>query len=467
VVRAGRLTIIGLLCASYAFFCLSTRPAEPISAPDSQVYLSVAPIVPLGYPVFLKVAGTEGALILQPVIFSAALAFIGSETLLTTFSVLLSIGIVAGSMLVPGLATYHASILTESLFMSGLVAFLAAVIRFVRVPSSGSAALAATIAGLLATLRATGYATLPVLMVMVGLERRRLAGRTAAVLLAAALPMLALSAGERVAARVVHGDRLSSLMGRHLFAKAGLIEAEPPVQPSRDPLRARLEEHLSVAYGPVRSFIARAPRDLRGVLTLYYEGCLQGPCVPELGWSTPGSEDRALNDELVQVGVERIARAPLTFAKLTATEYTSLWTAYKQRHPETGPALSALIAANRPLPFEREAFKLAPQDTLEFRPYEPVRFIQPAVTAIGWLTGGLALFGLAALVTKRDLPPSLAIACLSALAAHGGLLLSALFAAGIARFIVSLWPAVMTAVLFAAWSTWNSRSPDSGQASEL
>jgi hypothetical protein len=265
--------------------------------------------------------------------------------------------------------------------------------------------------------------------------------------------MLALSTGERVAARVVHGDRLSSLMGRHLFAKAGLIEAQPPARVSGIPSRAT-RGTSEVAYAPVRRFIDRAPEKSPRSVDAYHEGCLQGPCVPELGWSTPGSEDRALNDELVRVGRERIARAPLGFAKLTATDYTSLWTAYKLRHPATAPALNTLIAANRPLPFEREAFKLGPQDTLAFRPYEPVRFIQPAVTAIGWLTGGLALLGLAALGMKRALPPSLSIACLAALAAHGGLLFSALFAAGIARFIVSLWPAVMTAMLFAAWSAW-------------
>ena len=60
-----RLTIIRSLCVSYALFCFGTRPAGPISAPDSQVYLSVAPIVPLGYPGFLKVVGTQGALIVQ------------------------------------------------------------------------------------------------------------------------------------------------------------------------------------------------------------------------------------------------------------------------------------------------------------------------------------------------------------------------------------------------------------------
>jgi hypothetical protein len=64
--------------------------------------------------------------------------------------------------------------------MSGLVAFLAAVIRFVRAPSSGAAAFAATIAGLLATLRATGFVMLPVLMVMVGLSGAGWQGSTGA-----------------------------------------------------------------------------------------------------------------------------------------------------------------------------------------------------------------------------------------------------------------------------------------------
>ncbi len=431
-------------------------PAGPISAPDSQVYLGFAPIVPIGYPAFLKVVGARGAVVWQPLLFSTALAFLGIETLLATSSVLLSAGVVLAPMIVPDLTTYHASILTESLFMSGLIMFLAATIRFVRMPSRPPAWLAATIAGLVTMVRSTGYALLPVLILMVLLQRRRLTGATVAILLAATWPMLALSTGERIVARVIHGDRLTSLMGRHLFAKAGLIEARPPSHPSVDAVHASLEEHLDVAYAPVRAFINRAPRDVRGVLILYYEGCLQGPCVPELGWSTPGSEDPRLNDALVQVGRERIARAPLNFAKLTATDYGSLWTAYKQRHPDTAPALNELIASNRPLPFEREAFKLNRQDTLAFQPYEPVRFIQPVVTAIGWLTGCLALLGLAAVVSGRAPSTAGSVAFLAALTAHGSLLFSALFAAGIARFIVSVWPAITTAVLFACWAGWGA-----------
>ena len=64
-----------------------------------------------------------------------------------------------------------------------------------------------------------------VLIVMVLPQRRRLTTTTTAALLAPTLPLLTLAAGERPAARAVHGDRLIRTMGRHLCAKAALIDA--------------------------------------------------------------------------------------------------------------------------------------------------------------------------------------------------------------------------------------------------
>jgi hypothetical protein len=140
-----------------------------------------------------------------------------------------------------------------------------------------------------------------------------------------------------------------------------------------------------------------------------------------------------------------------------------MWMAYKQRHPDTVPVLNALIAAHRPLPFEREAFRIDRQQTLTFEPSRAVRFIQPAVTALGWLTALLAIGGVAAALAGRPLPPALSVACVASLTAHSGLLLSAAFAAAIGRFIVSLWPAITTAALLAAWSLAAGR-PRAAQA---
>ena len=148
----------------------------------------------------------------------------------------------------------------------------------------------------------------------------------------------------------------------------------------------------------------------------------------------------------------------MAFARLTATEYAALWTPYKQHHPDAARALNMLITIGRPLPFEWEAFRLRAGDAPAFEPSPVVRWLQPIVRTLGWLTGGLAVLGLAAAMRGREPSPPLAVACLAALAAHAGLLLSAVFAAGIARFIVALWPAITTATLFAGWSVYTSAS---------
>ena len=67
---------------------------------------------------------------------------------------------------------------------------------------------------------------------------------------------------------------------------------------------------------------------------------------------------------------------------------------------------------------------------------------------MGCFTAALALVGVVAAAVQRPLPPALSVAALAALTAHGSLLFSALLAAGNARFLISLWPAIITAGLF-------------------
>jgi hypothetical protein len=441
--------IIVAICAGYAVICLIRLPAAPLIEPDSAEYLRFAPVRSLGYPVFLKILGPNAAIVAQPVLYATALAALGLETMATTSSLVPAAAVVAASMFVPDLFEYHVSILTESLFMSGLTLYLAAMIRFVRSPSPLTAAFASGIAGATATVRSTGYAFLAVLLVMVLIQWRRLLAPRAVVLAAAALPIVVISGSERLAARAIHGENLTTLFGRHLFAKAGMIDA-PAAQPSFDPLRARLDTILAVEYGPIRRLIDAAPDNIRVTLTLYYEGCLQARCVERLRDSI-GMPDARVDDAMAGAGLSRIFRAPLNFARLTATHYRSFWMVYKLRHPDRVRALNGFIASHRPLPFEREAFALEAADTLEFQPSERVRYMEPAVILIGWFTGGLAMAGLAAAATRRPLPPAFAVACLASLTAHGGLLFSALLAAGISRFMIAMWPATMTAVLFGGW----------------
>ena len=96
---------------------------------------NASPIVPLGYPFFLKIVGARGAIVAQPILFGAALAFLGREIVRLTRSTWLAVAVVAGSMLLPQIREFHASILSESLFLSLLVVFLALSVRFAYHPT--------------------------------------------------------------------------------------------------------------------------------------------------------------------------------------------------------------------------------------------------------------------------------------------------------------------------------------------
>src|SRR5262249_39657931 len=155
---------------------------------------------------------------------------------------------------------------------------------------------------------------------------------------------------------------------------------------------------------------------------------------------------RRLNEKLERAGLARIARGPLGFLELTVSEYRSLWTGFRLRDPATVEALNTFIREHRPLPLEALVFSVGPRDAIQFEPSPFVRLIQPTLIAIGWATGLVAVVGLLA-VLWCDLPGGVAAASLAALTAHGALLFSALFAAGIGRFMIASWPAVSTALL--------------------
>ncbi len=148
----------------------------------------------------------------------------------------------------------------------------------------------------------------------------------------------------------------------------------------------------------------------------------------------------------------------MNFLKLTWLHYGSLWTVNRLRHPDTVPALNQFIAAHRPMPFEHYALSLGPDRTLVFESSPNVRYAQWAMAVVAVLTGGLAAAGLVAAVVGVRLPPALLVSSVAALAAHGGLLLTALLAAGFTRFLLGLWPALVVAVAFGAWAIIHRRS---------
>ena len=151
---------------------------------------------------------------------------------------------------------------------------------------------------------------------------------------------------------------------------------------SLDPVRAALDRHLQNDYAPIRAFLASAPRDLRAVLSIYYETCLQGGCVDRSRELMPDLDEADRRQTLGGAANARIARAPLAFLDLLALNYSSLWTVDRLRHPDRADRLTAFIAAHRPMPFERLAFSLEPDQVLAFQPSPRIRYVQWAMTAL-------------------------------------------------------------------------------------
>jgi hypothetical protein len=446
------MAIVFTLCAAYVAYCLGTNPAGPFTTPDSVHYLNVSPIVPLGYPFFLKIAGARGAIVAQPILFGAALAFLGREIVRLTRSTWLAVAVVVGSMALPQIREFHASILSESLFLSLLIVFLAFSVRFAYHPTWHWMVLVAMAAGLNATVRRTGFALVPVMLVMVLFQRHKLRGAQAPLFFVAALaPFLAIVGAEQAAAPVVHAGASSSLMGRHMFAKAALIDA-PPAPSSSDRVRAALDEQLQVDYAPIRAFLASAPPDIRAVLSIYYETCLQGGCVDRSRELMPDMNEAQQTETLGAAAMARIGRAPLAFARLAAMTYQSLWTVDRLRHPDRAAALTAFIASHRPMPFEKLAFSLEPAGALEFHGAARVRYMQWVTGIIAIWTAAIALAGIISAFRVPRLPPLFAIAATSALAAHGCLLLTAILASGFSRFTQGVWPAIVMGAVLGLWS---------------
>jgi hypothetical protein len=448
------MAIVFTLCAAYVAYCLGTNPAGPITTPDSIRYLEMSPIYPLGYAFFLKLAGARGAIVAQPILFGAALAFLGREIIRFTKHTWLAVGIVAASMALPQIREFHASILSESLFLSLLVVFLAIAVRFMHHPVWQLILALGITAGLSAMVRRTGFAFVPVMLVMVLLARA-----PKFFVVAAIAPFLMIIGIERVLAPMIYAGETSSLTGRHLYAKAALIEA--PVAPAAsDPIRRALDDQLENAYAPIRQMLASAPAPVRAVLTIYYETCLQGGCADQARAATAETTEARQTSVMGAAGLARIRRAPINFLRLTWMHYGSLWTVNRLRHPDIAADLNAFLATHRPLPSEEMAMALGPDRTLQFNGSEIVRYAQYAIFAIAVLTAALALAGLIAGVINLRLSPVIAAAAVAAITLHAGLILTALLAAGFARFLLGLWPALVVALGLATWHVFAGHRRD-------
>ena len=242
--RTWSAAVIAILISAYVIILWVRQPMAPLLSPDSGSYLQFSPLRSLGYPLFLRLTGSEHLIPAQLLLYGAALAFLG-RMILATAGGPPAVTIVLTLMINPELNKYHYQMLTESAFLSLEICFLAAVIGYVSRPSLNWLVLASVLAGVELSIRPTGAALPPVLVLMVLWKRQTLrSGALPLMLAAAVLPFLAVTGAERLAWYAWHGNAATSLAGRHFYAKAGMIEAPPLTTTETDPLRQRMLEAL-------------------------------------------------------------------------------------------------------------------------------------------------------------------------------------------------------------------------------
>jgi len=442
---------LGLIALAFLAWMVP-KGLTPLYDPDSTSYLDNSSFRSLGYPMILRLFGMPLTVLAQPVVYAAAVLVLCFEMLRRPGMGFWSVVTAAALLGNPELNKYHAYIMTESLFFSLTVLWLAAALRYLRKPSAGAAVALSLLAGLAAIIRPTAYMMPALLVLLVLLTHARLKrGELLRMLALAVLPMLLLVGVERGVWRSVHGPDAVTLAGRHFFAKGGLIDSpsDDALQFPDDPVRQRLQEALRNDFAPVRQLLREVPEaNILDVLQGNYEICMEYACSEVFRKDLPQVEDRQMNKLLIEMGLRRIASSPMGYLRLTLRNYLYMWELYSQSHPDLLPGFEAYIATKRPLPFEEQVQSLV-------TPAQPSRIaivVRPGVMALGWLTGLLSLAGLVLCLTGRVRSELLGGAIASGVLCHVGIWFTAMLGIGCPRYTVSFWPAmVFSGICFSAW----------------
>ncbi len=435
---------------------LWTTPEMTLLQPDSSSYMSFDSVRSAGYPVFIDAVQRIGIPIAkigypQVALFVLSLLFLGYALASTTSSWFLSALAVFAAGGNPILNQYHFVVLTESIFVSATVAICAAIVLSIYAYRERWIWLLAGLIGLAVVVRPVGYAFVPVLLLVAvahGCQRELHVKRF---LLAALLPVVAFIGLERAAHWAYHGEDRSSLMGLHLFAKAGMVEAPTANPYSSDDPRSPVWQALEHDLEPVRRVIREAPEfGVRLYLLTAYEVFTQYRFGREV--ILPASRQLAIPppEVMQQVGLARLAQAPMAYVWLVWQHYRGLWTLYAASHPSTSKAANAYIQELRPLPL------VEPDDRLN----APVpasrlaRFVQPVFLAVWLTTLAVPIAALVQLIRRRALSPELSVTAILALMINGNFLLVALFGVSTLRYTIAMWPAMVVFGLLVVWRAW-------------
>ncbi len=436
----------------YAIFYLLYPADFPLLMPDSASYIEMSGTRNIGYPIFLSTCLGLGLRLtdvvwIQVAFFSVSLIFLCIQLCRAMGAILPAFVIGLLCAINPELNKFAFSILTETIFVSLTMIYLGILVRVLQNRSPYQLACLSTVAGLAYAVRPVGAAIITAALI-VAFFLWLSSGRRHGLAHAAALLPLAITVGaESMLHQSIHGSRQHSLAGLHAFAKAGLVEAQVPKGIAGYEAGQILHDALEQDLENVRELIASAPTSYTArYLTVQYETFIQYRfAVEERAAATKAYPQ---GNALLQIALQRLRFGLGDYTVLTWRHYLSLWNLYDATYPGHARTVNEYLAAKAPLPLS-ESFReiLVPARTTGVTG----RIVRPVVQGMGLTTALLAAIGLLFLVRPGQAPPFLAAAGMACLLIHGYCLLVAMTGLGIARYLLVLWPAIITALGLAVW----------------
>lgn len=452
---------LGLLAAAYVAVLWTNPLGEPTYTFDSESYVEFHTTRTAGYPLFLDLSeavfGTvDAAPGLQLVLGAAAFAFLAWSIHRAFGSSLLATLVALSLFGNPELARYHATILTESLFVSLLCVMMGAIALLIVRLTPTMAAVSALACGMAVAIRPAGLSLLPIWPILLWFLWERSRGQRRRLAAAVLAPLALCALAESAAWRAHHPNLTSrpSLVNLHLFAKALMMESVPAAE------NDELDRLLLVArekVAPAREFIARAPDWQTWLLLLSrYEWVGQYRLFREEVDTLAEQRGTIRHDLMGEIGWRAVAAAPSAWAKNALAHYVGLWTVYELITPATSERYAAYVRPDR-VPFF---------ETGVIRPFHPAH-------AAGWpsrvvMAGGflVTVLSVGIAVVRRwngrgaGLDGRLLLAAVCGLLVHGHYLLVALVSTAVVRYSLAVWPLLaLCGLLLADYGvrTWGPR----------
>jgi hypothetical protein len=311
---------LGPVAIFLAVYSIYWPPDVPLIGPDSESYLDFSAIRSAGYPFFLAVlksifSARSHYLIVQYSLYALSVLIFTWQLFKTERNLIFCLVVEVGLLANWEVNRFHFSIITETLFLSISLWFLAAALAHLRTGSVVSIAAASTAAATALAVRLTGLAilvTIPILM-MVAPRASSFVRR----LSFAILPIVVVLGAENLYHRAHHPGERETQLPTQLIGKAGMISVANPqkvidsASPADKPLQAALEYQLA----PVRKLVAEAPsRAIRCRLEIWYEIFVEFEFAPNERAAVAAASGR---DELTRVALARLQAGLPDYLRLT------------------------------------------------------------------------------------------------------------------------------------------------------